>query len=126
MTVNYEGYSEKDRTDPVSPDMSFLQTVTRYANSINYACHKINKFPYFLTSQVRGRAPNLEVQACHTLVNSCGRSIAVLDILYYFEYKVLLNLRCIQFLKTALWSSGQSSWLQIQRSGFDSRRYQIF
>jgi hypothetical protein len=25
-----------------------------------------------------------------------------------------------------LWSSGQSSWLQIQRSGFDSRRYNIF
>jgi hypothetical protein len=25
-----------------------------------------------------------------------------------------------------LWSSGQSSWLQIQRSGFDSRCYQIF
>jgi hypothetical protein len=24
-----------------------------------------------------------------------------------------------------LWSSGQSSWLQIQWSGFDSRRYQI-
>jgi hypothetical protein len=25
-----------------------------------------------------------------------------------------------------LWSSGQSSWLQIQRPGFDSRRYHIF
>jgi hypothetical protein len=25
-----------------------------------------------------------------------------------------------------LWSSSQSSWLQIQRSGFDSRHYQIF
>jgi hypothetical protein len=25
-----------------------------------------------------------------------------------------------------LWSSGQGSWLQIQRSGFGSRRYQIF
>jgi hypothetical protein len=25
-----------------------------------------------------------------------------------------------------LWSSGQNSWLQIQRSGFHSRRYQIF
>jgi hypothetical protein len=25
-----------------------------------------------------------------------------------------------------LWSNGQSSWLQIQRSWFDSRRYQIF
>jgi hypothetical protein len=26
----------------------------------------------------------------------------------------------------SLWSSGQSFWLQIPRSGFDSRRYQIF
>jgi hypothetical protein len=25
-----------------------------------------------------------------------------------------------------LWSSGQSSWLQIQRFGFDSQHYQIF
>jgi hypothetical protein len=25
-----------------------------------------------------------------------------------------------------LWSSGQSSWIQVQRSGFDSRRYQNF
>jgi hypothetical protein len=25
-----------------------------------------------------------------------------------------------------LWSSGQSAWLQIQRSRFDSRRYQVF
>jgi hypothetical protein len=28
--------------------------------------------------------------------------------------------------KQPMWSSGQSSWLQIQRSGFDSRRYHIF
>jgi hypothetical protein len=26
----------------------------------------------------------------------------------------------------ALWSSGDSFWLQIQRPGFDSQRYQIF
>jgi hypothetical protein len=25
-----------------------------------------------------------------------------------------------------MWSSGQSFWLQIKKSGFDSRRYQIF
>jgi hypothetical protein len=25
-----------------------------------------------------------------------------------------------------MWSSGQSSWLQIERSGFESRLYQIF
>jgi hypothetical protein len=29
-------------------------------------------------------------------------------------------------LGPSLWSSGQSFWLQIQRSGFDSRRYQIY
>jgi hypothetical protein len=29
-------------------------------------------------------------------------------------------------VRPPLWSSGQSSCLQIQRSGFDSRRYQIF
>jgi hypothetical protein len=28
--------------------------------------------------------------------------------------------------KPPLWSSGQSSWLQIQKSGFDSQSYQIF
>jgi hypothetical protein len=31
-----------------------------------------------------------------------------------------------RILGPPLWSSGQSSWLQIQRSRFDSRRYQIF
>jgi hypothetical protein len=30
------------------------------------------------------------------------------------------------FNHALLWSSGQSSWLQIHRSGFDSRRYHIF
>jgi hypothetical protein len=29
-------------------------------------------------------------------------------------------------MRPFLWSSDQSSWLQIQRSGFDFRRYQIF
>jgi hypothetical protein len=28
--------------------------------------------------------------------------------------------------RSSLWSSGQSSWLEIQRSGLDFRRYQIF
>jgi hypothetical protein len=34
--------------------------------------------------------------------------------------------RCFWILWSPLVSSGQSSWLQIQRPGFDSRRYQIF
>jgi hypothetical protein len=35
---------------------------------------------------------------------------------YYYYYYYL----------PPLWSSGQSSWLQIQRSGFDFKHYQIF
>jgi hypothetical protein len=31
---------------------------------------------------------------------------------------------CIQFSWPPLWSSGQSSWLEIRRPGFDSRHYQ--
>jgi hypothetical protein len=42
----------------------------------------------------------------------------------------LWTIPLFRFLKPihgpSLWSSGQSSWLQIQRSGFDSRYYHIF
>jgi hypothetical protein len=37
-----------------------------------------------------------------------------------------VNFDNTNILRPPLWSSGQSSWLQIQRSGFDSRRHQIF
>jgi hypothetical protein len=37
-----------------------------------------------------------------------------------------LNICYAEESRPPLWSSGQSSWLQIQRPGFDSRRYQIF
>jgi hypothetical protein len=43
-----------------------------------------------------------------------------------FGIAFVLN-KCIAWINgPPLWSSGQSSWLQIQRSGFRSRRYQIF
>jgi hypothetical protein len=47
------------------------------------------------------------------------------------KYRVSCELRTeficyVEESRLPLWSSGQSSWLQIQRSGFDSRRYQIF
>jgi hypothetical protein len=38
----------------------------------------------------------------------------------------LENLLHVIHIWPPLWSSGQSSWLHIQRSGLDSRRYQIF
>jgi hypothetical protein len=37
-----------------------------------------------------------------------------------------LNVLCKYVNWPPLWSRSQSSWLQIQRSGFDSRRYHIF
>jgi hypothetical protein len=36
----------------------------------------------------------------------------------------LLHFKCYVYLRPPLWSSGQSSWLQIWRPGFDSRHYQ--
>jgi hypothetical protein len=33
---------------------------------------------------------------------------------------------CVEESRPPLWSSGQSSWLHIQRFGFESRRYHIF
>jgi hypothetical protein len=46
----------------------------------------------------------------------------------YLEYlkmdKHIINV--METLNPPLWSSDQVSWLQIQRSEFDSRRYQIF
>jgi hypothetical protein len=41
--------------------------------------------------------------------------------MYYLFMKIY-----ILFGRPPLWYSGQSSCLQIQRSGLDSRRYQIF
>jgi hypothetical protein len=46
----------------------------------------------------------------------------ILSVRYYIGLFVLV----LKVLRRPLWSSGQSSWLQIQRSGFDSWRYQIF
>jgi hypothetical protein len=60
---------------------------------------------------------------------------------YYFQDLALEHLQSNRIYKSVtmvysniiitvlwppLWSSGQGSWLQIQKSGFDSRHYQIF
>jgi hypothetical protein len=59
----------------------------------------------------------------------------------FLQYNIQTHHKCTYLVKTEtklrswvsdrtiwppLWSSGQSSWLQIQRSGFDSRGYHIF
>jgi hypothetical protein len=47
-------------------------------------------------------------------------SIAILSCLLWSVFFL------IPLIWSPLWTTGQSSWLQIQRSGFDSQRYQIF
>jgi hypothetical protein len=42
------------------------------------------------------------------------------------NYEIRIKTCCYTTIRPSLWSSGQRSWLQNQRSGFDSRRYQIF
>jgi hypothetical protein len=42
-----------------------------------------------------------------------------------FRSKDVQERKNVESIKPPLWSSGQSSWLQIQRPVFDSRHYQI-
>jgi hypothetical protein len=61
-------------------------------------------------------------------------SITDVNINIYLKCESILLIFCtvasLSFLTylilPPLWSSGQSFWLQIQRSGFDSRPYQIY
>jgi hypothetical protein len=49
----------------------------------------------------------------------------VFQCILYILWLLIFYSECVKF-RPPLWSGGQSSWLQIQRSWFDSRRYQIF
>jgi hypothetical protein len=56
--------------------------------------------------------------------DQCGRQSEVSECIQSNLRNCILHRSFVT--KSLLWSSGQSSLLQIQRSGFDSRRYQIF
>jgi hypothetical protein len=56
------------------------------------------------------------------------RTVEFDELLWYTRNRMQNHSVKILFMLygTPLWSSGQSSWLHIQRSGIDSRRYHIF
>jgi hypothetical protein len=60
----------------------------------------------------RHQVPEILQPFCHSEACTQMRDFQCTDVNIYCDAR--------------LWSSGQSSWLQIQRSGFDSRCYQIF
>jgi hypothetical protein len=72
--------------------------------------------------------PHLGHQICLFIVYQNTVEIALrLHACYMHAHLIPFDLIILAiFDGPPLWSSGQSSWLQIQRSGFDSRRYQIF
>jgi hypothetical protein len=49
-----------------------------------------------------------------------------LNIYIYIYMYIYIYICYVEESRPPLWSGGQSSWLQIQRPRFDSRRYQIF
>jgi hypothetical protein len=66
--------------------------------------------------------PTFADRGCHmvSVTDPYGRILGFLYRSCTYFYNVF------SFKWPPLWFSGQRSWLQIQRSGIDSRRYQIF
>jgi hypothetical protein len=77
----------------------------------------VTTHPYIVMSESRGQAKWRPYDG-YTIVRSCK------------FIKIFTTSRCkfIKIFRTSrgppLWSSGQSSWLQIRRPGFDFRHYQ--
>jgi hypothetical protein len=90
---------------------TFSYTVSKphFSVEVNIYCH--------------GREPEVVGQHPENAVRDLGRvgrsSFPAADVLVEVPNKSVTAW-------PLLWSSGQSPWLQIQRCGFDSRRYQIF
>jgi hypothetical protein len=75
-------------------------------------------------------------RSCISLLSRFPHETSMLNI-EYFLHHITMNLQwkghtypvgqfppCGIYVRPPLWSSGQSSWLQIRRPGFDSRHYQ--
>jgi hypothetical protein len=64
---------------------------------------------------------------CNLLKNLPTNIVWEIKIISFILYVLRLGWRDFEVpFSPPLWSSGQSSWIQIQRYGFDSQRYHIF
>jgi hypothetical protein len=61
----------------------------------------------------------------HAVIRHAAPCVALALCQSYF-CKAVFYVCYIQSVRPPLWSCGQSTWLQIQRSGFHSQHYQIF
>jgi hypothetical protein len=80
----------------------------------------MKKFPVFVEPEVSSQSSQKYTIDLHPF--QFVQSSSALDETWNIHFKIIFS--CSEGPR--LWSSGQGSWLQIQRSWFDSRRYQIF
>jgi hypothetical protein len=85
-----------------------------------------------------GPAVNSASKAVYAHCEDASRGLAenekfyLIDFVHYFriEVRIFTYIQNVsdnrKLFRPPLWSSGQHSWLHIERSRFDSRRYQIF
>jgi hypothetical protein len=74
------------------------------------------------------RCNGYKILRCYVCGRKCmfgDTAILHTQIVFYFLILTILC-ACMCSIRPTLLSGGQSSWLQIQRSGFDSRHYQTF
>jgi hypothetical protein len=60
----------------------------------------------------------------HTFLKIIGTFLVNYRCYIESNFLVTRKLYCKSLIRPPLWSSGQNSWLQIRRTGFDSRHYQ--
>jgi hypothetical protein len=130
------------------PSQSLIYAVTRETNLTNFFTSKENyasEFSYFysilppsswqLSYEIYGTVLEEEVSFVFLFIFSPLRSSSHPIVLLHglTLHLPLWRFNChptftqqLALFSPPLWSSGQSPLLQIQRSGFDSRRYQIF
>jgi hypothetical protein len=83
---------------------------------------------HLLTATDHNDLTSAVLSLTHSLTHSLTNSSPLTDYLItsYTNNISAQPIQKILFLWPPLWSSDQSSWLQIYRSGFNSRLYQIF
>jgi hypothetical protein len=90
------------------------------------ACHVTGGEAAMEKSQWRRRAPPCGGRSENFCLSAeMGRHIVILVLQWSMSISTSFRITGLE-VRPPLWSSGESSWLQIQRSRFDSRRYHIF
>jgi hypothetical protein len=98
-----------------------------YGSSVSVSCmeHGANNASAYMEKSRRYRP-------CGHVTNGSNISCFCHDLkkalFLYITWHIQVNRlsKYIYFMRHPLWSSGQRSWLQIQKSGFDSQRYHVF